>query len=42
MIEWWVVGIVATLYGAGFIHGATFAMWRHQKLARARAHRKAQ
>ena len=41
MIEWWVVGIVTTLYGAGFIHGMTFAFWRHRQMARARAYRKA-
>ena len=40
MIEWWVLGICATLYGAGVIHGATFANWRHRKMALARAYRK--
>ena len=40
MIEWWAVGIVTTLYAAGFIHGVVFAIWRHRKLTRARFHRK--
>ncbi len=31
MIEWWAVGIVTTLYGAGFIHGMTFLHWCHRK-----------
>lgn len=36
MVEWWLLGICATLYGAGVIHGMTLAHWTHQRAPKAR------
>ena len=31
MIEWWVAGIVAGLYGGGMMHGVALTAWSHRK-----------